>query len=788
MYELSQIRSFLAATVAGAVIALVFLATASVSAAGKLEEGESSGRNRSAAPADSSGTGPAFAPNSELDVTVPRISEPPRIDGSLDDPCWENAARLSNFCEISPGDNIEPPVRTEAFFGYDSENFYFGFICHDESPERIRASMTDRDEIFQDDFAGIMLDTFKDQKLAYEIFVNPYGIQGDLRRNYNNEDETFDMIWQSDGRINGEGWTAEAAIPFRSLRFPDTHEQEWLVHVLRIRPRDSREQHSWAPISRDESCLFCQAGTLRGMEGVNRGKNLEILPYAIANQSGGLNDEEDPRLGFSDKDMGGEAGVGVKYGITSNLTLDFTYNPDFSQVESDVAQIDVNTTFALFFPEKRPFFLEGRDIFQTENLIYTRSINDPTAAAKVTGKVGKYTLGYILARDDASPFIVPFEDNSELALGGESVSNILRVKRDLLSDSYVGLIATDRRLSDGSNSLLVLDGDVRFLENYRVSGQFGYTHTEEPDDPELSSDFADTTFGEKNHTSVFDGESFVGRGHRLNFSRSARHWNFNLWYNDLSPTFRADNGFITGNNNTETGLWTGVTFQPNNRVFETIQPQLNWGYEQNHDHVFKDTWTSPSIYVRFKKQTGIWMGYLWSRERFKGTLVEGIRRFEGDISTDATEMLSGGAYWRFGRSVARGEDPPILGHERVYEAWGTFKPTSRLNLNFNYTHARMKETASGPELYSGYVARNRLTYQFSKRLFLRLVTQYNDFSRRFEVDPLISYKINPFTVFYLGSTHDFRDFSKDEDLEGAVQGFKKTDRQFFAKIQYLFRI
>jgi hypothetical protein len=596
------------------------------------------------------------------------------------------------------------------------------------------------------------------------------------------------MIWESGGQINSHGWTAEAAIPFRSLRFPDSYEQEWLIHILRIRPRDSREQHSWAPISRDENCLFCQAGTIRGMQGVNRGKNLEVLPYAIANQSGTLNDEDDPRLGYADGNVGGDAGVGVKYGLTPNLTLDFTMNPDFSQVESDAAQIDVNTTFALFFPERRPFFLEGRDIFQTQNLVYTRSINDPMAAAKLTGKVGKYTLGYILARDDTSPFIVPFEDHSEIAVGGKSVSNILRVKRDVLSDSYVGFIATDRRLSDGSNSLFVLDGDVRFLEDYRISGQFGYTHSEEPNNTELSSDFADTTFGEKNYTSVFDGESFFGRGLRLELNRSARHWNFSVWYNDASPTFRADNGFYTSNNNRNGGLWTGVLFRPNNRFLEMVQPQFNWGLEYNYDDVFKDTWTSPSVFIRLKKQTSMWFGYLSSRERFKDVLIKGIRRFEGNVDTQATEMFSGGAYWRFGRGIARGEDPPILGQERVYEGWGTFKPTSRLKTNLNYTFASMKESASGPDLYSGYVFRNRLTYQFSKRLFLRLVTQYNDFSQRFEVDPLVSYKINPFTVFYLGSTHDYRDFSNDEDLAGAVQGFKKTDRQFFAKIQYLFRM
>jgi hypothetical protein len=781
----TSVRHILTPVMLAAVAAMLLVFAAAQGASAKEKPAQ---HETSHTAADSSQAGPAFTPNTNLEATVPRISEAPTIDGSLDDPCWKEAVKLSNFCEISPGDNVKPPVETVALFAYDDDNFYFAFNCYEDDPSQIRASMVDRDEIFQDDFAGLMLDTFKDQKLAYEIFVNPYGVQGDLRRNYNSEDESFDMIWESAGRINSDGWTAEAAIPFRSLRFPDTYDQEWLVHILRIRPRDSREQHSWAPISRDSGCLFCQAGTLKGMQGVNRGKNLELLPYAMATESGTLNDEDDPRLGFENKNPGGEAGIGVKYGLTPNLTMDFTYNPDFSQIESDAAQVDVNTTFALFFPEKRPFFLEGRDIFDTDNLIYTRSVNDPTGAAKLTGKVGKYTVGYVLARDDASPFIVPFEDNSEMALGGPSISNILRLKRDLFTDSYVGLIATDRQLSDGSNSLLVMDGDIRFLENYRVSGQFGYSHTREPNDPALSSDFSDTTFGEKKYTSIFDGESFFGRGLRLNLNRDARHFCFNVSYNDVSPTFRADNGFITNNDYRSAGLWTGVLFRPNNKVFEIIEPEFNWGREYNYADVFKDTWIQPNIWLQLKKQTSVWLSYMWSHERFKNVLIEGIRKFEGNVDTKAAEMLSGGCSWRIARSVARSEDPPFLGHERYYELWGNIKPTSRFNLDVTYDYARMRRTASGPDVYNGYIARSRLNYQVSKRLFLRLVTQYNDFSARFEVDPLMSYKINPFTVFYLGSTHDYRDFSNDEDLDGQVKGFKKTDRQFFAKIQYLFRI
>jgi hypothetical protein len=727
-----------------------------------------------------------YTPNSDLDVVVPRATGRPRIDGILDDPMWAQAVRLGNFCEISPGDNVRPQCETEALFAYDDENFYMGFICHDDSPRKIRASVADRDEMFSDDFAGIILDTFGDKQTSYEFFINPHGVQGDLRRVQNSEDESFDTVWQSGGHINSRGWTGEAAIPFRSLRFPDRYEQEWLVHILRIRPRDSREQDSWAPISRDESCLLCQAARFRGIKGVNRGRNLEFLPYVIASESGALRDGEDPSSGFHNGDPMGEAGFGVKYGVTPNLTLDFTYNPDFSQVESDAAQVDVNTTFALFFPEKRPFFLEGSEIFQTENLIYTRSVNDPMLAAKLTGRVGKLTLGYVLARDDASPFVVPFEDNSEIALGGKSVSNVLRLKRDVLSDSYVGLIATDRRLEDGGNSILVADGDVRFLENYRLSGQLGYSHTREPNDPALSSDFTDTTFAEGKYTSVFDGESFDGQALRLEFDRDARHLGFEMWYNDMSPTFRANNGFITNNNYRSGGLWTGVLFRPTHSVIETVQPQFNYGREYNHEDVFKDTWTEPSIYIRFKKQTGFWAGYIWSKERFKNVLVNGIERFEGNVESDAIEALSGGFYWKLGRSVVRSVDVPYLGHERVLEVWGTVKPSSRLSSTFDFTHARMDSTSGGNNVYNGYIFRNRLAYQFSRRFFMRLVTQYNDFNHRFEVDPLFSYKINPFTVFYIGSTHDFEKF-KGSDYEGDP-GYKQTDRQFFAKIQYLFRI
>jgi hypothetical protein len=736
--------------------------------------------------ADSSDGGsiPSFTPNASLEFSIGSIGGQVKIDGKLDEAFWHQAARLSNFCEVEPGENIKPKVETEAYFAHDAEFLYMAFVCHDADVSAIRASICDRDRIFQDDFIGIMIDTFTDNQNGYEFFVNPHGIQGDLKRTSDNEDSSFDTIWESAGEINGRGWTAEVAIPFRSLRFPDSHEQTWNLHVLRVRPRDSREQISWAPLSRDENCLFCQAGKMTGLQGVNKGRNIELLPYVIGSQYGGMEDPDIQSSHFNNDNPNGDAGFGLKYGLTPNLTLDFTYNPDFSQIESDAAQIDVNTTFALSYPERRPFFLEGRDIFSTDiNAVYTRSINDPIAAAKLTGKSGKYTIGYIFAQDDNSPLIVPFDDWSEGAAGGKSVSNIFRVKRDLLSDSFLGLMFTDRRLTSGSNSTFGLDGRLRFKENYILTAQALGNFTREPDDLALSNDFSypDTTFDRGRHTSAFDGEDFTGTGIESTFRRSARHWNFNLFYADMSPTFRAENGSVFNNNYRNLSTWNGVTFQPNNRILDNFEPQFNWGIKHNHDGAFKDTWIQPSIWVRFKKQTGLWMGYMWSEERFKNVRISGISRLQGDINTNFSELISGGGSIRYGRSIARGEDIPFLGHERVYELWTTIKPTCQLRIVGEYTFAKMLEPNGSDEYYSGYVARVRLTYQFTQRLFLRMVSQYNDFADSFEFDPLLSYKINPFTVFFLGSTHDTRNY-------GHGLGYRQTDRQFFVKFQYLFRI
>lgn len=749
----------------------------------------------------------AFTPNKDLVFAIFKTQGGPRIDGRLDDTVWRSAVKLCNFAEISPGDNVKPAVETEAYFAYDENNFYAGFVCYDNAPENIRATITDRDAIFDDDFVGIIIDTFCDQQNGYEFFVNPYGIQGDLRRTQNNEDTSYDTVWRSAGQITDFGWTAEFAIPFRSLRFPDQENQSWGLHVLRIRPRDSREQHSWAPISRDQDCLFCQAGRISGFEGINNGKNIELLPYVIASQSGGIEDHDNPYSSFKNEDAAGDAGFGLKYGITPNFVTDFTYNPDFSQIEADAAQIDVNNTFALFYPERRPFFLEGSDIFNTDiTAVYTRSINDPVLAAKLTGKSGKTTVGYIMAKDNTTPYTVPFEEQSQLTVGGESYSNVLRIKRDVLNDSYLGALVTDRRAAggNGSNTTFGADARIRFNENYTAQTQLLGSYNEEPDDASLTEDFDSLTFGgKKQYNSLFDGEKYSGYALTTSFNRSARHFEFSTWYNDYSPTFRADNGFITANDWRMWGAWAGYIFRTDeNKICEIIQPQFNWGRELNHEGVFKDTWYQPSVWIRFRKQTSAWVSYLWSEERFHDVLVPGIRRWQGNADTKFNQYVTGGMWWRIGRSVVRDENPR-LGYERNLEFWATVKPTAQLKLYLEYARYRLEElrsrrdqqtgewlALSGDEIYDVFVLRSRLTYQFSKNLFLRVVGQYVDNSKYLTVDPLLSYKINPFTVFFVGSSHSFNEYNDDPGTSviEPSRPYIETDRIFFVKFQYLFRV
>ncbi|RMG62823.1 MAG: hypothetical protein D6715_11910 [Calditrichaeota bacterium] len=289
-----------------------------------------------------------FTPRFRPVLQINPAAGPITIDGELDDPGWRSAARANHFVEIFPGDLTPPPIHIEAWLTYDENNLYLAFRIQDD-PQKIRYSLRDRDQIFQDDFVGILLDPFGRGAWAYEIFANPLGIQADVLRSASTgEDPGFDLIFKSRGKITADGYQVEMAIPFRSLRFPNTEEQTWRMNLFVNHPRDSRRQYSWAAISRDDPCVLCQFGYLKGIRGVHSGRQVELLPALVSSQSSVISNSQDPESGLNHGAVHSEPSLNLKYGLSSTSVVDFTINPDFSQVEADADQVDVNTTFALF--------------------------------------------------------------------------------------------------------------------------------------------------------------------------------------------------------------------------------------------------------------------------------------------------------------------------------------------------------------------------------------------------------------------------------------------------------
>ncbi len=416
----------------------------------------------------------AFVPNMGPTYNVSRLTGNIDIDGRLDDSGWQDVARATNFSEQFPNNGDIAPVETEVMLTYDDDNLYIAFICHDTDASSIRSSWSDRDNIWSDDYMGFIFDTYGAGVWAYEIFCNPLGLQGDgLQVTSVGEDEGFDIIFESRGVVTDSGYQAEIALPFASIRFPDKQEQEWKATFWRTRPRERRSTCSWAFIDDDANCWLCEFGTITGIENIKPGKNIEILPSVIGFQSAEIRDPGNRDSGLRNEKVDGEASLGLRYSISSGMSAETTINPDFSQVESDAAQIDVNQTIALFYPEKRPFFQEGSDLFSGWiDAVYTRSINNPDIAAKLIGRTGNTSLAYLGAHDKDSPIIVPLEERSGFVDAHESYSNIFRYKRTFGGSAHLGALVSDRRLSeDGSNTDFGIDFNLPFKKLYRFEAQ-----------------------------------------------------------------------------------------------------------------------------------------------------------------------------------------------------------------------------------------------------------------------------------------------------------------------------
>jgi len=719
-------------------------------------------------------------------LDISRTSLAIDVDGDLDDPGWSAAACTARFAERMPGDATEPAVPTEVLVTYDDRYLYVAFLCSDD-PHAVRATMCQRDQIPQDDLVGVYIDTFGDAAAAYKFLANPLGIQYDmLWTSTQGNDAGYDLIYNSAGKITETGYQVEFAIPFSAMRFPGEGLASWKADFWRMRPRESSFEYAWATYDRNEQCGPCQWGTLNGIEQVDPGRGIELLSSIVADQSGRFNAATAAPT-FENRDVEADVSLGGKYTLSSAMTAEATYNPDFSQIEADAAQIDVNTTIALRFEERRPFFQEGSDIFRTLfNSFYTRTVNDPQYAGKVTSRVGRATFGYLVAGDENSPYLIPLEERSLMVNAGRSVVNVLRGSLSFAGNSRAGFMVTDRRFSDGGyGTVFSVDGDVRLSRNYSWVGQFITTRTGEPDEAGPTGRYAGLTFDRGRRTVVFDGESFTGNAFITQLRRNGRHFSFNLNADQVEPGYRTETGYDPWNDYRNGVVTANYTIDSDHSLFERgtllIQADRRWNFSD------RIKWTHGTALLaanlRFW-QTYAQLSYTAGRERWSGREFDDLWRVDLHAGSQVSDAVGFNLEVNGGRSVAVWV--PALGNEVNASAEVSLKPLDRLILEPSLSYTRSTAVDGGEELYEQFITRTRFRFQANRQLSLRLVLQYNNAVDAWDVDPLLAYQLSPFSVFYLGSAYNYGKLSLGDPTDPT--NWRLTSRQFFAKIQYLFQI
>ncbi len=749
---------------------------------------------------------PVFNP----ELTVAKTAKAIKVDGNISPAEWAGAAEISNFVERYPGENTQPAVATQTFVTYDRDNLYVAFVCHDD-PASIRATMCQRDQFNGDDDVCVLIDTYGKAAWAYELLVNPYGVQKDrLWTQVAGEDSGFDMVWASAAKVTDSGYQVEIAVPFSSMRFPNQSPQSWKMDFWRNRPRQSSHQYSWAAYNRNEQCWPCQWGEVNGIGDVNPGKGMEILPTYVAHQAGYLNDGGDPTSGFHEGDVSGELSLGAKYSISSNATLEGAYNPDFSQIESDAAQVDVNSTIALFYPERRPFFQEGSDIFRTLfNSFYTRTVNDPQYATKFITRTSDYSIGFMSAEDKNTPYLLPLEERSVLFNSGKSYVNVLRGSRAIGAESRMGFILTDRRLDGGGyGTIASVDGRFRLTQQYSVLGQFISSFTGEPDKAGPSAGLEGVKIDRGKRTAIFDGESFHGNALITQLRRQAREWSFTIDYDQVEPSYRTLTGYDPWVDYRNTFVGTQYTFYPTKGLFQRIQPSINvdgrWLFDgtRRWEHQYLNLYTQLR-WAQTEASISVSRGSESWTSGYSGNLIE----YNGLVSVgfNADGQFSNALGYQFNlqrsKDVARFAEAEGL--QNSVEVSLGIKPVDRLLIEPDVNYVRSTHADKGNELYRQFIFHTRLSMQLNRQLSLRLVLQYNDsraaiytgedtqgptyyhaLNKSWAVDPLLTYRISSFSVLYAGATHQYDFFPMNDQFNSQ---WRLGSRQFFLKLQYLFQ-
>jgi len=752
-----------------------------------------------------------------LQVAIPRLEDEVRIDGVLDDAPWQRAARLTDFSTYAPVDGAPSSESTEVLVFYSGTAIHFSVRAH-AAPGTVRATLANRDRLQTEDQVRIFLSTFNDGRQALYFAVNPLGVQADgvlvegtatrgggfegLATGREEPDLSPDFVFESKGRLTADGYEVEVRIPFKTLRFPSAARQAWGIHVTRMQQWNAHED-SWAPARRAAASFLAQAGTLDGLTELRRGLVLDLTPELTGTMNGAEAtdgwdyDADRPSLGGN-----------VRWGVTSNLTLNGTVNPDFSQIEADASQFTFDPRSAIFFAEKRPFFLDGLEQFTTPNrLIYTRRIVDPLGAAKLSGKIGGTSVALLSAVDS---------DGQSRSGGAHPRYNLMRLQRDLFGQSKAALVVTDKR--DGPDSNTVLAGDTRIAwgDIWNVQAQAAVSRTESA------------------------GRAFSGPLLQAALERNGKRFGLSWRGTSLGEDFRAESGFIARPRVTNISLdqrWTFFGGEGSRLSSLSSDVVLNgvWRTQDlvdgrgplerklhlNNNAVFRGGWRAgaSALIERFDFDPTLYQDYgvlaADGVSVLPFTATPYIHNLDWVLSF-GTPQFSG-----FSASFQR-----VWGRDENFFEWSPadidyvdvsldYRPTEQLRLEGRYQLQLFQRRSDGTTVGVRHIPRLKLEYQLTRAAFLRVVGEY-DINRqddlrddgrtdrpivirdgttglyeralgyenkRLRLDFLFSYQPVPGTVIFAG--YGSRLLDPDDPLR---RGLRRESDGFFLKFSYLFRV
>jgi hypothetical protein len=732
-------------------------------------------------------------------VTVPKFTASPVIDGKLDDEVWKQAVVLKDLIQTGPADHVKASKPTEVYLGYDESHLYVAFKCWDEK-DKIRSTVVQRDAVFSGDNVQFWLDTYNDQRRAYNLAFNPLGIQMDgIQTEGQGTDYNVDVLFESKGVIEEWGWSVEVKVPFKSLRYSAGKGKLWGFNAARGISRLNDEFDSWVPLPRGVPGFLNKFGKITGLDDIKAERTLEIIPTFTLKETG----KRASLVRFSNPPMKADFGFTAKYSISSNITLDAAYNPDFADTEADAPVVEANQRFPIYFSEKRPFFLEGIDIFKTPiEAVYTRRVENPDVAAKLTGKIGKTSFGVFAALDD--PLFNQFDK--------KAYAGVVRVKRDIGKESNLGFLATSYHYPEKHNEVGGFDGRWKINKQAIFSGQIlGSTSRNFHYDP-----FTDTS----------SYKTLNGVSYTYQYSYNARNYGYGFGGNGTTQKFRADMGFTYRTDSMNNSAYLNLNSDPAPKAF-IIRKSMGtsfgyrndfkgrmqgWGYDANGNLSFKGNaglgagfYFGPQrIYedefgaARSPTNPGTFFGAA-SRKTFEyGTFSyfykefgkrfslnadrsTSFNSFDYDFAAGPTPALSPAAL-AFGQNVAL--DPgEAMG---LYFGIGTgLKPTDNLSLSLSYNRSSLKRDATDLLVYKSDNFSLGSTYQFSRFMNVKARVYYNTLSHSIFGQYTFAWTPSVGKALYIG-------YSDNSSFNGYAFsqphiGFLQMNRTFFIKTTYLFR-